>query len=124
MFTPITFKKLLARCQDDFNKLGITFNALSNEEKMEQVLTIILKKVHEKSNISSVKFSDYLKEETHLDYYFFKLCKEPEEIEDKKTSKKISVKKFGIFNLDKIENRRSIEIETDKISEEEFKNLK
>lgn len=124
MFSPITFQRLLAQCQNEFNQLGIDFNSLSNEEKMEKVLSIFIQKIYERSDgVSSVKFSDYLKEETHLDYYFFKLCRKYEPLEKKPKSRKRHTKKFGIFNVDKIENRRSIEVETDKISEEEFKNL-
>lgn len=116
MSKPLTFKKLISLCEKDLKNLKIDFNALSNEQKVEKIFAIFFRKIFERSQVTSVKFSDYLKEEPHLDYYFFKLCKKV--FENKNSQKKKN--KFGIFDIEKIKNRASLEIKTEDLTDDQF----
>lgn len=107
----LQFKKLVKLCQKEFKELKIEFSFLTEEEKVIKILSIILHKIYERNfrNLDSLKFSDYLKEEPYLDYHFFKICKEIEfngTVLDKNLRRRPFKKKFGIFDVDKLEKKR------------------
>jgi len=118
----LTTKKLLSLCKNDFRDLDVKFNILTDEEKIQVILSTVFHKIYERfDEIESLKFSDLIKKEPHLDYGFYKLAKYVYESEKKTKSKKRPAKKFGIFDIEKI--KRRITVDTDKISEEEFRDL-
>ena len=81
------------------------------EDQIPTVLNLVLYQVYSRNKDSSqsLKFSDYLKNEPYLDHYFYRVCRELESGKldvKKRIYSRHGKKKFGIFDVEALDNRK------------------
>ena len=110
----LTIKKLVKLCIPSLKILKWEFTTMSHEEKIISILKSVVYEIYKRNQnkCSSLKFSDYLKNEPYLDHYLIKICRESTlkpKNEIKKKAKQ--TKKFGIFDVSKLEKKKKDKLE-------------
>ncbi len=107
----LTIKKLIKLCSPSLRSLKWEFTTMTHEQKILSILEVICFEIFKrnKENVSSLKFSDYIKNEPYLDHYLLKICKELDNKKNEKIKKpKQKTKKFGIFDVAKLQKKKDV----------------
>lgn len=121
-------RQLLKHCSKELNRWRVHLQTLDHEGLVVSALNMALYQIYvrNKDNVSSLKFSDFLKEEHLLDHYFFRVCRE---LESHKLNPRVrfygkkKTKSFGLFDVSELEAKPdpSLEINPTVRAVEEFK---
>lgn len=120
-------KRLLKQCRKELKRWRKYLQVMDHERLVVSALNLALYQVYKrnKDTVQSLKFSDYLKEESYLDHYFYKVCRELDARElnpRKRIYDKRKPKSFGVFDVTHLEKKEpAVEIAPVMAPVEEFK---
>lgn len=103
-FHKIKNNALQKQMAKEFKKLRKEIEILDDRAAAGLILSACLWSIVERnrSEIESLRFSDFLKQEPYADHWFFKIASDYSRARgERKTSRKKKLNKFGIFNIKK-----------------------